>query len=109
MFDCSSHTANSEFVVVTHGGIITDFMMNVFTNQQLNHLCPNFKTVQSLFIPECSITVIRYDEGNYYIDDFAFTTHLTDASMNWHVRNRKLILLQILFYENRGDFNSEKC
>lgn len=82
MFDCSSHTANSEFVVVTHGGIITDFMMNVFTNQQLNHLCPNFKTVQSLFIPECSITVICYDEGKYGIDEFAFTTHLTESSMN---------------------------
>lgn len=81
MFDCSSHAANSEFVVVTHGGIITDFMINVFSPQQLDDLCPNFKTVQSLLIPECSITVIRYDEGKYAIDEFALTLHLTESDI----------------------------
>jgi len=82
MFDCSTYAVNSEFVVVTHGGIITDFMINVFSTQQLEDLCPNFKSVQSLLIPECSITVIRYDEGKYDIDEFALTTHLTESSMN---------------------------
>ncbi|MDQ0230132.1 histidine phosphatase family protein [Metabacillus malikii] len=77
IIDCTNQFSNRKTVAVTHGGIITDFMINVFSNEQLRKLHPNFIATQSQLIPECSITVIRYDGHTYDIDDFASFTHLT--------------------------------
>ncbi|MBS4193533.1 histidine phosphatase family protein [Lederbergia citri] len=76
--ECKNQYPDSEIIAVTHGGIITDFMVNVFNAEQLNDLHSNFIDVQSKLIPECSITIIRYDGMKYYIDDFAQVTHLLD-------------------------------
>jgi broad specificity phosphatase PhoE len=73
--ECTNKYPDSEIVAVLHGGVITDFLINVFSNEQLNDLYPDFVTFQSELIPECSITVIRYDGLKYYIDAFAEIKH----------------------------------
>lgn len=76
IMECSNKYSDSEIVAVSHGGVITDFMINVFTEEQLNKLHPKFIELQSQLIPECSITVIRYNGLQYYVDYFAEVNHL---------------------------------
>ncbi|MCT1402059.1 histidine phosphatase family protein [Paenibacillus sp. p3-SID867] len=64
-------------VIVTHGGLITDFMVNEFTEEELNHKQPNFIIAQSNLVPECSVTHIRCWDGRFTLIDFANTAHLT--------------------------------
>jgi broad specificity phosphatase PhoE len=66
----------SNIVVVTHGGLITDFLVSTFPENQLNVWHPNFVAVQSDLVPECSITKLIYESGNYKIDVFASVEHL---------------------------------
>lgn len=63
-------------IIVTHGGLITDFLVNAFSENQLNLWHPTFLAVQSDLIPECSITKIIYDRENYSLDLFASVKHL---------------------------------
>ncbi|MCM3782581.1 histidine phosphatase family protein [Neobacillus mesonae] len=68
---------NSNIVVVTHGGLITDFLVNTIPEDELRHWHPNFIAVQSALIPECSITKLEYDEDRrFQIRDFASVAHL---------------------------------
>ncbi len=52
---------NNHIVLVTHGGIITDFLRNVFSQTQLNKFIPGFSTTLDINIKECSITIIDVD------------------------------------------------
>lgn len=66
----------SNIVVVTHGGLITDFLVSTFPENQLNVWHPNFVATQSELVPECSITRLIYESGNYKIEVFASVEHL---------------------------------
>lgn len=68
--------ANDEIVAVTHGGIITDFMINCLSLDELNQLHPRFLEMQSQLIPECSITVIQVNDRGYQLQRFADVRHL---------------------------------
>lgn len=70
------HPVQSNIVMVTHGGLITDFMVTAFPKNQLDVWHPNFVAVQSELIPECSITTIIYESGKFNIVDFASVEHL---------------------------------
>lgn len=70
------HPAESNIVIVTHGGLITDFLVHTFPENQLNIWHPNFVAVQSELVPECSITTLIYENGNYKIEAFASVEHL---------------------------------
>ncbi|NOU94356.1 histidine phosphatase family protein [Paenibacillus sp. LMG 31456] len=70
------HPHESNIVIVTHGGLITDFLVNTFTENQLNVWHPNFVAVQSDLVRECSITKLIYESGNYKLDVFASVEHL---------------------------------
>lgn len=70
------HPPESNIVIVTHGGLITDFLVNTFSENQLNVWHPNFVAVQSELVPECSITTLIYENGNYKIEAFASVEHL---------------------------------
>ncbi|MGO4733843.1 histidine phosphatase family protein [Paenibacillus sp. 37] len=72
---------NSNIIVVAHGGLITDFLVQTFTERELNVLHSDFIAMQNQLIPECSITTLIHDQGNYTIEAFASTEHLelTDA------------------------------
>ncbi|WP_282942699.1 histidine phosphatase family protein [Paenibacillus sp. RC67] len=70
------HPPESNIVIVTHGGLITDFLVNTFSENQLNVWHPDFVAVQSTLVPECSITKLIYESGNYILDVFASVEHL---------------------------------
>jgi len=65
-----------EIVAVTHGGIITDFLVHMFPLEQLKQLHPEFLAMQSRLIPECSITMVRFDGVQFVLEQFARIEHL---------------------------------
>jgi len=67
---------DSHIVIVTHGGLITDFLVNTFPANELNVWHPDFIAMQSQLIPECSITTLIHENGKYTIQDFASVAHL---------------------------------
>ncbi|MET1171630.1 histidine phosphatase family protein [Paenibacillus amylolyticus] len=67
---------NSNIIVVAHGGLITDFLVQTFTERELNVWHSDFIAMQNQLIPECSITTLIHDQGNYTIKAFASTVHL---------------------------------
>ncbi|MDF2659868.1 MAG: histidine phosphatase family protein [Paenibacillus sp.] len=70
------HPYESNIVLVTHGGLITDFLVNTFSENQLQVWHPDFVAVQSDLVPECSITKLIYENGNFKLDEFASLAHL---------------------------------
>jgi broad specificity phosphatase PhoE len=70
------HPPQSNIVIVTHGGLITDFLVHTFPMNQLDVWHPNFVSVQSELVPECSITTLSYESGKYKVEDFASIEHL---------------------------------
>lgn len=72
----NKHPFQSNIVIVTHGGLITDFLVNSLPHYQLEVWHPNFVAVQSQLVPECSVTTLIYENGIYKIVDFASVEHL---------------------------------
>ena len=70
------YPSGSNIVIVTHGGLITDYLVNTFPEVVLNRFHPNFIAEQSNLVSECSITKLIYDSENYTIEDFASVEHL---------------------------------
>ncbi|MDD9268375.1 histidine phosphatase family protein [Paenibacillus sp. GCM10023248] len=66
-----------QLIIVTHGGLITDFLVNEFSPEELNQKHPNFINEQSHLVSECSITVISRSADGFRLIDFANTAHLT--------------------------------
>lgn len=62
----SSYDTPENTVLVTHGGIITDFLRNIFGDTFENN------------VSECSITIVEFDEATfqYELIEFASTKHL---------------------------------
>ncbi|MFC4600809.1 histidine phosphatase family protein [Cohnella hongkongensis] len=69
-------TSNTNILIVTHGGLITDYLVNTFPENVLNNLHPRFIAEQSNLIPECSITKLRFDKQSFIIEQFADIEHL---------------------------------
>ncbi|MDQ1913978.1 histidine phosphatase family protein [Paenibacillus sp. GD4] len=72
----TQHPPHSNIVIVTHGGLITDFLVHTFHKEDLEAWHPNFISVQSELVTECSITKLTYESGNFKIADFASVKHL---------------------------------
>lgn len=77
LLELSDQHPHESMVIVTHGGLITDFMVNEFTQDELNRIHPDFIIAQSELVPECSVTHIRCCDGRFTLVDFANITHLT--------------------------------
>ncbi|MCY9663134.1 histidine phosphatase family protein [Paenibacillus chondroitinus] len=73
----SAQYPNESIVIVTHGGLITDFMLNEFSQDELNNTHTNFITEQSNLIGECSITRISCDGRAFNLYEFANIAHLS--------------------------------
>jgi len=67
---------NSSIIIVTHGGLITDFLVNTIPADQLNKIYPEFAKNQSQLVPECSITKLIVKDGKYSVDYFSYSDHL---------------------------------
>jgi broad specificity phosphatase PhoE len=78
--ELAEHVLSEQMVVVTHGGLITDFLVAALPLEQLEHWHPAFLVDQSRLIPECSITVVRLEEGRYTLESFAGVKHLLDLT-----------------------------
>lgn len=75
----SKHPAE-HIVFVTHGGIITDLLRNLFEDAYLDTHLPNFSSTIDDCIKECSITILEYDEMNsgFTLASVGMTSHLDD-------------------------------
>jgi len=69
-----------EVVAVLHGGVLADFLVNVFSEAELNRWHPDFIAQQSQLAPECSITMVRYDGVRCTLECFADVQHLHNVS-----------------------------
>ncbi|KIL42311.1 phosphoglycerate kinase [Gordoniibacillus kamchatkensis] len=80
MKQLSAAHPGSEAVLVTHGGLITDFLLNEIPEERLEAWHPHFAAAQSELVPECSITKLLYVGEQFQLDRFASTCHLTHES-----------------------------
>ncbi|WP_145049435.1 histidine phosphatase family protein [Paenibacillus xylanexedens] len=69
-------TTTDHYILVTHGGLITDFLVHTLSKQELHAWVPNFVAVQHTLIPECSITTLAYEQGQVVLKDLASVQHL---------------------------------
>lgn len=67
---------NSKIIIVSHGGIIADFLRNNFEDKTLNELFPNFSEYYENSVSVCSITILERKNNNYKILSIAETEHL---------------------------------
>ncbi|MDP2637578.1 MAG: histidine phosphatase family protein [Candidatus Levybacteria bacterium] len=69
---------HSQIALVTHGGIITDFLFNVFDDNILNKISSGFSESKENSILEGSVTIVDYDLTNkvYDLISIALTEHL---------------------------------
>jgi len=74
--DVSRVNSTDEVVAVTHGGLITDFLMNVISLNELRQWHPKFEEVYTQIVSECSVTQIEYLAGEFRVIHFADTVHL---------------------------------
>jgi broad specificity phosphatase PhoE len=73
-------TPSEQVVMVTHGGLITDFLVAVLPVEQLQRWHPDFLAVQSRLIPECSITVVHVEQEHSTLEHLARVEHLLAPS-----------------------------
>ncbi|AFC32448.1 phosphoglycerate mutase [Paenibacillus mucilaginosus 3016] len=76
LLDLSASHPQGPLLVVTHGGLITDFLVQVIPEAELNKLHPRFIAEQSRLVAECSITTVRCEDGRFSLVDFAAVEHL---------------------------------
>lgn len=70
------YPSGSNIIIITHGGLITDYVVNTFSEDVLHHFHLQFVAEQSSLVSECSITTLTFDGENYTIDRFASIDHL---------------------------------
>lgn len=76
LLDLSARFPRRSILVVTHGGLITDFLTNVITENNLLKHHPNFLAEQSYLITECSITIVSLQDGVFRLEELASSGHL---------------------------------
>jgi len=67
---------NSKIIVVSHGGIIADFLRNSFEDKALNEVFPNFSEYYENSISVCSITILKRKNNNYKVISIGENKHL---------------------------------
>ncbi|MCD8484751.1 histidine phosphatase family protein [Candidatus Woesebacteria bacterium] len=75
-----THDGTQEHIaLITHGGVITDFVLNVFDSKTLDEALPDFSKTKDSNVFECSLTIIEYNStnSNYALKLLAGTDHLT--------------------------------
>lgn len=72
----ASNEGVSEIVLVTHGGIIVDFLRNTYSDDELDKKITMFSQIFENIIPECSITTVEYEDGKTNVTRIAYTEHL---------------------------------
>lgn len=68
---------DGDFIVVSHGGVISDFLLNNFSEEELRKVHNNLLSKRSGTITECSVTLIIFDGEKFSIDTIASNAHLS--------------------------------
>lgn len=73
-----SSAEDSHVVLVTHGGVTTDFLRNVFSDKVLSEYAGDVDLTLDSHIKECSVTIIEFetDTKRLTLKQFASTLHL---------------------------------
>lgn len=68
--DCHRRSSGDTVIGVIHGGVLADFLLNVFSADELNRIRPGFcdDPYSSEAVRECSVTTIAYDGSQYRLD-----------------------------------------
>lgn len=74
--EINTSDSDTEIVIVTHGGTITDFLLNVIPEKEIENVKPNFLKQKSSLIKECSITSVSLTKGRYFLSELASEAHL---------------------------------
>ena len=78
--EAAERAPSEQMVMVTHGGLITDFLVVALPLEQLRRWHPDFLAVQSHLVPECSITVVRVEQGHPTLEQLSSVEHLLALS-----------------------------
>jgi broad specificity phosphatase PhoE len=79
MINNLSHTKDKHIVIVSHGGIITDFLINIFSEKYLDNIVKDFSTKREAILDQGTITIIKHDTNNnkYELIKLASVEHFT--------------------------------
>ncbi len=68
--NCYQQSSRDTVVAATHGGVLADFLRNVFAPVELDRVQPEFcqQPYSGAVIPECSVTTVSYDGERYRLE-----------------------------------------
>ena len=68
--DCYLQSSGDTVIGVTHGGVLADFLLNVFSSEELSRISPEFcnDPYSTQAIRECSVTTFDYDGNRYRLE-----------------------------------------
>ena len=68
--DCYRQSSKDTVIGVTHGGVLADFLLNVFSSEELSRISPKFcnDPYSGEVVRECPVTTIAYDANQYRLD-----------------------------------------
>lgn len=69
-------TEPQHIALVTHGGVIADFLRNIFGDESLQELVREYTNGAGYHIGECSVTIISFKEKQPVLELLACSTHL---------------------------------
>lgn len=74
LVDCQTRFPDGHVLAVTHGGVLADFLLNVFSIEELNDARPEFypDPYGAAVVRECSVTTVRCDEEGYQLGSLGF-------------------------------------
>jgi broad specificity phosphatase PhoE len=67
-------------LAVAHGGVIADFLLNVFSLMELTAVNPKFgaEPYSAEVMRNCALTAVAFDGGQYQLQALATVSHLAD-------------------------------
>lgn len=71
-----AQSEHQHIALVTHGGVIADFLRNVFGDDSIQQILRQFEHGQGYHIHECSVTIVTFHEQRPQLSLLAFDGHL---------------------------------
>jgi broad specificity phosphatase PhoE len=77
LIDNLLESGERDFLLVTHGGITTDFLRNIYSDSELVEYTNDSRLSVEDNIGECSVTIMKIDsDSKIKLVDFACINHL---------------------------------
>ena len=74
--EISTSLSDCNIVIITHGGVICDLLRNLFLDNELRKLKPDFPEKLDKLIKECSITTLIKDNDKYSLKEIGAVDYL---------------------------------